>query len=201
VLRSETHDAATYADTWTRQAGQRDAAETDRVFDRWMEYYRAEGIESVSAGLVTMRRTSGRRNWVRIEDGPKKIVAPIGDEIAAGFVVRDLVELADDEALLATRLRAAPDLRLEEHAEVQPGGWRVLQATLGRPGGLGNRGSADASVAGLVGACTGERPLGQVVQELAGRMGQPADEVAPAVARIVRQLMLEGFLAPAVNSP
>ena len=201
VLRSETHDAATYADTWTRQAGQRDAAETDRVFGRWMEYYRVEGIESVSAGLVTMRRTSGRRNWVRIEDGPKKTVVPIGDEIAAGFVVRDVVELADDAALLATRLRAAPDLRLEEHAEVQQGGWRVLQATLGRSGGLGNRGSADPSVAGLVGACTGDRPLGQVVQELAGRMGRPADEVAPAVARIVRQLMLEGFLAPAVTSP
>ena len=47
----------------------------------------------------------------------------------------------------------------------------------------------------------GERPLGQVVQELAGRIGRPAEELAPAVARIVRQLMLEGYLAPAVTSP
>ena len=89
------------------------------------------------------------------------------------------------------------DIGARASGEIPP----LLQATLGRSGGLGNRGNADASVAGLVGACTGERPLGQVVHELAGRMGRPAEEVAPAVARIVRQLMLEGFLAPAVTSP
>ena len=188
VLRYETRDVASYADEWVRRGH-------PGLFDEWMAYYQREGIEAVSLGLINLRRASGRKNDLLIDDAPKP-EGPVGDDIATGFMLRQFVNAADDQALLAACLRAGPDARLDERSEPHGGAWRVTESTLLRTGGLGQRGTADPYVARLVAGCDGRRPLGEWVAELAAALGRTPADVAPPLLGVVRQLILQGFLLP-----
>jgi SAM-dependent methyltransferase len=191
VMRFETTDVAAYADAWAHKADNPAA-----MLEDWMAYYRQNGIEAVGLGLVCMRRRTGGRNWLRIEDGVKP-ARPIGDDIVTGLRVRDFLEEADDEALLASRLVAAPEVRLEQRCEPRDGGWAVTESVLSRDKGISARGAADPYVATLVARCTGRRPLGELVAELAASLGRSPAEVAGPLLGIVRQLLLQGLLVPA----
>ena len=192
VMRFETTDVAAYADAWVREGkGQRE-------FEQWMAYYRQNRIEAVSLGLITMRRRSGR-NWVRIEDAAKPARA-IGTDVYDGMFARDFVEQADDEELMGTPLWAAPDTRIEQRLELAEGSWRVGESALYREGGMAPRGEADLYVASLIARCDGRRTLGELVIELAAELGRPKEAVAPAALGVVRQLILQGFLAPAQSA-
>ena len=188
VLRYETRDAVSYAEGWVRH-GQPGA------LDEWMRYYERERIEAVSLGLINLRRVSGRRPCVWFDDA-KKPERPVGDEIAAGFALRQFLDTTDDEALMAAALRAAADVRLEQSSEPRDGAWRGVEATLYRASGMAPRGNADPHVARLIAGCTGRRPLGELVAEIAGSLGRPPAEVARPILGIVRQLVLQGFLVP-----
>ena len=196
VIRSETQDAAVYADVWLRQTEKHHLEKSPQLFEEWMGYYQRNGIEAVSAGLITMRRRSGGRNWVRIEDAPPKMFGPVGEDVATGFEVRTFLDEADDDALMAARLRVDPRVRLEQQCEPGEGGWRVLESTLSKFAGFGHRGRADPYVARLICACTGTRPTRELIEELAGDLGRTAAEVAPPVLGVARQLVQQGFLAP-----
>jgi hypothetical protein len=197
VIRSETQDAATYADVWIRQTERHELERSPQIFEDWMRYYERNGIEAVSAGLVCLRRASGRPNWVRFDDAPPKMFGPIGEDVARGFETYTLLAAADDAALLASRPRVDPHLRMEQQCEPAEGGWRVTEVTLARTVGLAHKGRADPYVAKLLAQCTGERPLGQLVAELAAEVNRTPAEMTPVVLGVVRQLMEQGFLAPA----
>ena len=194
VVRSETQDAATYADVWLRQTEKHELEKSPRIFDDWMGYYKRNGIEAVSAGLISLRKSSGRPNWVRIEDAPSKMVGPIGEDIARGFGLRTFLETAGDEALLACRLRLDGQVRLEQHYEAAPDGWRVLESSVYRAAGFAHRGKADPYIAKLMSRCTGERTTRELVDDLARELGRTSAEVTPPVLGVMRQLMEQGFL-------
>ena len=195
VMRFETTDVASYADAWARKAD-----DSAGMLEEWMAYYRQNGIEAVSLGLVSLRRRTGPRNWVRIEDGPKP-AGPIGNDVVTGFRLRDFLDGSDDRALLASRLAAAPDLRLVQRYEPRDGGWGPTESVLSREAGIPARGAADPYVATLVARCTGRRPLAELVAELAASMGRSPAEVAPPLLGVVRQLVLQGILVPAESAP
>jgi len=191
VMRFETADVAAYADAWTTKADDPPA-----MLEQWMAYYRQNRIEAVSLGLVCMRRRTGGRNWLRIEDGVKP-ARPVGDDVVTGFRLRDFLEDADDDVLLASFLVAAPGVRLEQHCEPRDGGWAVTESILSRDAGIPARGAADPYIAALVARCTGRRPLGELVGELAASLGRSRADVAKPLLGIVRQLVLQGILVPA----
>lgn len=190
VVGFETRDVAAYAQTWVRQSQQ-----SPQLFEEWMAYYQQNGIEAVSLGLITLRRKVGRRNWVRIEDGRPADLS--GDVVATGFAAREFLETADDDALMATCLHVAPDVRLDQRCSPQDGAWRVIESTLCRTTGDGHRGNADPFIAKLIAGCNGHRSLAELAGELAAGLGRARSEVAPAVLGVVRQLILQGFLLPA----
>ena len=190
VIRYETRDAAGYADTWVRQS-------EPGLFDEWMRYYQREGIEAVSLGLANLRRrNSGRPNWVRFDDG-RKPDRPAGDDILAGFTLRQFLDDTDDAALMGSRLRIGADVRLDQESEPRDGAWLMKDSTLYRTSGTAPRGNADPYVLRLVAGCNGTRTLGEIVGTIAGSLGRSVSDVAPAMLPIVRQLILEGFLVPA----
>ena len=197
VIRSETQDAAVYGDVWLRQTERHELEKSPQLFEQWMDYYDRNGIESVSAGLIGLRRRSGK-NWVRIEDAPPKMFGPVGEDVAKGFEVRTFLATGDDQALLASRLRIDPDVRLEQRCEPTPEGWRVVESQLFRSAGFAHRGKADPYVAKLIASCTGERTVGQLIADMASEVGRTPEQLTPPILGVMRQLMEQGFLAPVV---
>ena len=197
VMRSETRDAETYASTWIRHT-ERDEPEAFRErFDRWLAYYESQRIEAVSAGVITMRRTTGRVNWYRCDDAPEKMVGPCGDCIVRGFELHDFLEtVGEDSALLDTRLKVSPHVRLHRQSEPSSDGWIDVAADLHLARGLAYTGTVDPYVANLVVGCDGRRPLRELVAEMAASSGKSQVDLAPAVSRVVRSLIERGFLWP-----
>jgi SAM-dependent methyltransferase len=197
VMRSETRDAATYASTWIEHTERGATERFQERFEQWTDYYAELGIEAVSAGLITMRRSSGRSTWYRAEDGPAKMLGPCGDTVVQGFALRDfLAAVPDDASLLAARLRVSGDARLQRRLEPGEGGWADVSTELCLTRGLAFSGSVDPYVANLVGACDGRKPLGALLAETAAFLDKNPADLAPAVCRVVRSLIERGFLLP-----
>jgi SAM-dependent methyltransferase len=197
VMRSETRDAATYASTWIQHTEKGEPERFHERFETWMAYYEELGIEAVSAGVITMRRSSGHPNWYRAEDAPEKMLGPCGDSIIRGFELRDfLAGLNDDSGLLDARFKVSPEVRLERHSEPSPDGWLDVSIHLRLCRGLAYSGAVDPYVANLVVRCDGRRPLRDLLAEMAAALGRRPMEVAPAFCTVVRGIIERGFLLP-----
>jgi methylase of polypeptide subunit release factors len=124
--------------------------------DRWLDYYRREGIETVTEGMVVLRRRSEGRNWVRAIEVPGAPTGPAGDQVYRLFSARDRRdELADDETVLGTPFAAAPGLRLSLRGE---------RAKVELEAGIGFAAPLPAAVAERVASLDGSRPIGDVVE-------------------------------------
>ncbi len=195
VIRSETRDAGTYASTWIRHTERAQPEQFAQRFEEWMAYYEEQGIDAIGAGLITMRRSKGRRNWFRADDAPEKMLGPCGDHIVQGFELRDFLEtVRDDSTLLNTRLRVSPDVRLERQSVPSTEGWaeQVVQLHLTR--GLAYSGRIDPFVANLVIGCDGQRRLSDLVADMAASLGADPVSIASTCCGVVRGLIERGFL-------
>ena len=193
VLHTDPEDATAYALQRAHDDGGT-ANETARRFDEWMAYAGRERIEAVCNGVVTLRRRSGRANWVR-HDRLHKVPTDGGRFVEQGFALRDFLE-CDDRTLLAAKLRRAPHLHWERRHEASGTGWSAVESRLRLADGFGFVGNAEAGVAEFVGRCTGDRPLAAGLKDVAAAAGQPADRLAPAFLTVVRRLIELGYLLP-----
>ena len=82
--------------------------------DRWLDYYRREGIQAVSEVMVVLRRRTGGRNWVRAIEIPGSPTGPAGDHVLRLFEARDRHEELKDDA---TRFALAPGVKLTRRAK------------------------------------------------------------------------------------
>jgi SAM-dependent methyltransferase len=197
VLRSETRDVGAYASTWIRHTESFCPTEHSGRFEEWMAYYDQLGIEAVSAGLITMRRRSGVTNWFRADDAPVKMIGPCGDFVELGFNLSDFLEAhTEDAALLNSRLRISPDVRLERTFAASGEKWSEVNAQLFLARGFAFAGSVDRLVAELVIRCDGQRRLGDLVAELASALETEPSSILPAACGIVRNLVQRGFILP-----
>jgi SAM-dependent methyltransferase len=197
VMQAERRDVAAYASTWIRHTEAFHPDEHARFFEEWMAYYRELGIEAISAGLITMRRRSTGQNWFRADEAPPKMIGAAGEYVELGFNLTDfLATRPSDSALLETPLRVSPDVRLEqtwapgEHMMVEEG------ATLRLSRGLAYVGKVDPLMARLVFHCDGQRPLGELVAEVAEALQTEPETIEAEICSLLRRLIQQGFLLP-----
>ena len=142
--------------------------------ERWLRWYRDRGIEAIGAAFLLLRR--------RADDGPPRlqaleaVTAPTpraGTHVERILAGTDLAGARDD-GLLATRLRVARGVRVED------GRIRALPT-------VGVEAAVPAELAGFVHALDGARALRDTL---------PASRRAEAVA-LARRLLELGFLEPA----
>jgi methylase of polypeptide subunit release factors len=202
VLRSETTDAATYANTWIRHTEIGGAEQFDQQFAEWMAYYERERIEAMSSGFITMRRSTGRPNWFHSDDAPEKIVGPGGEAVLRRFELYDFLEAArGDDAMLDARLGISPDVRLEQTMQPVADGWRPEIARLHFVRGLTYSGNVDVQVVQLMAGCQAGRTLREVLGEMARSVeGADSSVVMRAGVEITRKLIERGFLVPVATS-
>ncbi len=198
VMRSESRNVATYAYSWIRHTELHEPEDISDRFEEWMNYYERLGIESVSAGMITMRRRKGS-NWFRADESPEKMVGPCGEVIVRGFELRDFLEsVQDDSALLDTRLLLFSNLCLGRRYEPSADGWKEVAAQLDLNLGLAYVGKIDRYVADLVIACDGKKRLGELLNNLADSVGADRRKITAPFCDVVRRLIERGFLLPEV---
>lgn len=168
-------------------------ADGHRFFADWLAYAHTKKIAAVHGGLITLRKRSGP-NWLRIENEPVSLDAPIGDLILDGFLARDLLDANSDVALMEIRPRLAKEARLVQTLGQSDQGWGGRSLRLHLVGQRPRQIDIDPSVAQFVARCNGSARLGELVQELAVSAAAPVDRVARESVGIVRKLLAEGYL-------
>ena len=196
VLRLNCETAANYAYLWIRDTEPGDSEQTARLYEEWVEYFEREAVEAVSTGLIAMRRTGAARHWLRLEEAPARIIGPIGDWVAQGFLLRDFLEANSDEQLLTAKLRLVPEARLEQEFAAREGRWQSVASRIRLTRGLPWTGNLDARLAGSLARLAGQRPLRDVLVHLAIELGVEPDRVIAASLPLVRDMILRGFLLP-----
>jgi len=196
VMRTDTEEASDYAHGWIRDTEEAGEEESAQLFDEWVAYYASVGLEAVSSGLIAIRKASGRRNWLRIEDGPANTSGAFGESVLGAFGLRDFLEATDNAALLAAKFRVAESARLDHVCEWEDGSWRIRSAKIRRAQGLQYKSDIDLRLAGMVALCDGRRTLGEVLEKAAQAMGEDLERIRPNCVALMRELVERGFLLP-----
>jgi len=167
---------AQYAETWAADAATR---------ERWLAWYRAEGIEAIGAAFLLLRR--------RADDGPPRLQAleaVTPSTPRAGRHVERILAGTDlsargEEALLATALRVPDGVRVARTARRRAGAWVAGEATVSCVPTVGVQATVPGAAAAVLMRLDGTRPLGDLV---------PADGRGDVLAA-VRRLVELGFAA------
>lgn len=186
ILHTGTKDPLGTAADWNRDLrGEPEAY--DAAITRWLDYYRAEGIESLAYGAIVLRRGSSS-GWIRSTSLPGTPRRPAGPQLERMFAGQDVLRGLSDDQLLATRVRLVPSVRLEQLLGHDGAAWKVRGATLVLLDGLGFRGDLDETATRLLLELDSGVPLRDVVR----RAGTGADGER-AAAELVRGLVELGF--------
>ncbi len=198
VLSGHTEDVAGYAARRVAELEDDPAAAAAKFAD-WAGAFAREKVEGVGFGLVTLRRSTGGPQWMRVDPLPDVVGAPgaAGAAIEAGFDRTDALErLTDDQALMQLRVRHAPSLKWEQVFKAVAGRWAPEASRLRLTDGLGFHGDVEPIIADFVGRCRGDKMLGELIADIANASKIPPQQLAAGVLRTARRLIETGVLIP-----
>jgi methylase of polypeptide subunit release factors len=200
VVQRELQDPAQYAELWMRDGGDPEPARRAALYEAWLDDFAARKVEGIGFGLVTLRRPAegGRPTLHRVEDLLGPLEEPVGEHIAACLAAHDWLTAHDDDALLTARLQVAADVTEERHH--RPGEEDPAVILLRQGGGFRRVVRASTALAGLVGACDGELPIGAITAALADLLDEPLGELTGRLLPAVRGLVADGLLTPTAIS-
>ena len=197
IWQREVADPGEYVSLWLRDAGEVPNTPGWRAkYDRWLDWFTDSGVIGVGMGLISLRRTPGAQSRAVCEDVPQAYERPVGDRIEGWFDRREWLRRCGSDGLLAARLRAADGLVRSTQSVVTPEGWESALVQIRQSHGLRWELEVDETVAGFVAACTGEIPVGTLLELVSSVVGAPADAVIDAMTPVVRDLIERGFLLP-----
>jgi methylase of polypeptide subunit release factors len=196
VVQRDLVDPAQYAELWLRDGGatrERDPRAWHDAYRAWLADFAARDVRAIGMGLVTLRRPlSGAPTLRRLEEITGTLDERLGQTIADVLSAHDRLEELDDAAFARARLVVAADVTEERH--LVPGEADPRVVLLRQGSGYRRAVQVGTAVAGFVGACDGELPVGTLVTALAAVLDRGSDEVAAEVLPIARDLVRDGLL-------
>jgi hypothetical protein len=154
-------------------------------------------------GVVTLRRPladcAGTPRVHRVEEHTGPLDGAMGDVVTAVLAAEEWLLTAGDGEVLAVPWVVAPDVTEERHG--RPGAADPSVIRLHQGGGLRRTVGVDTALAGVVGACDGELPLGVLVDAVAGLLDEDAGALRQRVVPAVRRLVADGLLTGAFRHP
>lgn len=194
VLRQATSEPMAYAVEWNRQA---DSGRYGTSLERWLDYFRHEGIRSICMGLVFLRRRATGPWFVRAEEMPGTGTDGFGDQVDRLFRHAEYLQGLSSEAdLLNGPLRPCADHEVVQTLWSGVGGYSARRRVIRLRGGFGFEGMLDETAFGMLLRLDGRRTLGEVAGELASAEGLEPAACAAVAARLAARLILLGFLEP-----
>jgi hypothetical protein len=196
VMKLMTQDPGEYAQHRIKEVYS-NPEDDARLYDGYMSYYRARGVEAIHDGVIVMRRRSGA-NWVRIEEVPKTPNSELGAMILSTFAAQDLLsQTQDDEILLAVRPRLSDNARLEQICRQGGGRWVGESITLRLVTGFPFHLALQSLVADFLATCDGTRTAGQAIEAFAVAANAPVETVRNECLALIRKLIDRGFMVAA----
>jgi methylase of polypeptide subunit release factors len=184
-----------YAETYILQTVPDKSQDAER-FSEFMQYYRQRKLVAIHNGFIIMRRRSGGSR-LRIEEMPK-VGGDVGEAILAGFAAHDLLEAcAEDEKLLAMRLRPSADARLSRNYVPVENGWHMDAIHLRLESAIPAQLGLEPLVAEFFVKLDGKRTAGEAIDLMAGKTDAPVEEVRAESLGMLRRFIECGFLVEA----
>jgi methylase of polypeptide subunit release factors len=200
VIEREVQDAPRYAETWIRDGGTERGPRFDALYASWLDDFEARGVRAVGFGYLALRRraepseTPVLRRLERLAGGLGHNATGLGEHIAATLDRHAWQGARDDAALSLERLVVAPDVTEERH--YWPGAEHPTVMTLHQGSGFGRETPLDTALAGFVGACDGELPVGSLLSAVAELLEEDAPALAARLLPGIRELVVTGVLLP-----
>ncbi|GAA1426310.1 class I SAM-dependent methyltransferase [Microlunatus lacustris] len=192
VVQREVLDVHEYAELWLADAGLAGSPAYLPRYVEWLDYFEALGIEAVGMGWLLLHRAGRDVPQVRVEDWPWGVEQPLAPALERELDAVQLEQSLTDEALLARHWVLAADV-VEETTGV-PGEADPQHLVLRQQRGFRRATEPGTALAGVLGACDGDLPLGAVVASVAGLLDVDAAVLTGEVVPAVRQLVVDGFL-------
>ena len=197
IIHARSTSPGEYAQQWLPHGDRSASGRFADDFARWMNYYDRHQIEAIDGGLISMRRRTGARNWIRV-DTDRDVDGPSGAGILAGFAGKDLIDgVGDRGALWELRFLCPAEVRVSQRLRPTDSGWMVDQADSILGAGPRFEGEFKPLVFHLLTLCRGRLPLSAVLAQVASRLGQDEETIRAECLAAVRSLALQGFLRPA----
>ena len=192
VVQREVLDPYAYVELWLADAGLTGRPDYLPRYTEWLDYLDGLGVEAVGLGWLVLHRTGRTDPWLRVEDWPHPVEQPIAPALEAERAAVARLHALSDAELLSTRWALATDV-VEERTG-RPGAADPEHIVLRAQRGFRRAVAVDTPLAGVVGACDGDLPLGLLIDTVAGLLGvEPAALTTDLVPRI-RQLVVDGML-------
>lgn len=190
VVQREVLEVPEYVELWLADAGLTGDPDYRRRYAEWLDYFAGLGIEAVGMGWLLLTRAGRDDPWQRYEDWPYGVEQPIAPALAAEAGWVSASRLSDD-ALLARAWELTGDV--VEETTGQPGAADPQHIVLRQQRGFRRAVEADTALAGVLGACDGDLPLGDIVDALAGLVGVDAADLRADVLPRFRTLVTDGW--------
>ena len=141
-----------------------------------------------------MRKRSGAKHWVEMEETPLNVKGEARDAVESFFSAQDLALNGSDETLLAIRPRLSPHTRLEQVSPAAEEGWLAPSMKLATSEGLQLTCAVDQQVAAFLSHLNGKRTLRELLQFLPPEQGINANQMRSACLVVLRLLIRRGFV-------
>jgi Methyltransferase small domain len=180
---------------WNRDV-RPDPDEYGTVIDRWVEYFRAEGIRMLGFGAIVLRKRSpepGSPNWVRALRMPLRALASSGPALEEMFAAQDFLTGLDDPGmLLDERLVVNPQVVLEQELRLEDDGWVLRESGVRLSTGMRFSAGLDQVTTTLIHGLDGTRSVREALPKPdASYSAEALEEIGLIVAR---QMLELGFL-------
>ena len=193
VMKGLTHYPEEYAQQRIRETTQ-DPGRDSELYEGYMAYYRDRGVCAIHDGMIVMRRRSGK-NWVRIEEISKTPNGDLGELVLSTFAAHDLLlELVDDDKLLATRPKLVEHVRLEQVSNQVGDHWHAESLTLRLTRGFPFHWTVQPLVVEFLATCDGTRTASNAIDTFAEAANAPVETVRRECLAMIRKLIERGFM-------
>ena len=183
------HTPDAYVQMWTSGT---DATEHEK--QDWVAWFRANQVESIGWGWITLRNAGHRDPAVRTEELWGQQVRP--NHVLDLFARQDWLRTHPD--LLAATYTAAEGAVLQTQATLQVGGqgWKTDQYRLTASAGPTRTAQVSQLIATVTASCDGTTPLHEQLIRLAQQHNSDTTKLLAAVAPALPRLIERGYLQP-----
>ncbi len=190
VVQREVVEVPAYVELWLADAGLTGSPDYRLRYAEWLDYFAGLGIEAVGMGWLLLTRAGRDDPALRFEDWPYAVEQPIAPALAAEAGWISASRVPEDE-LLSRAWALTGDV--VEETTGQPGAADPQHIVLRQQRGFRRAVEADTGLAGVLGACDGDLPLGAVVDALADLLAVDPTALRADIVPRFRALVADGW--------
>ena len=197
VMLANTQFPETYVRTRALDAELSEQEQGSRQ-EGWLAYLQERNVRAIHGGILTIRRRSGDRHWLRVDELEDNVTRPIGEEMLEIIAAEDFLGRAISvEELLETRMKVSSSTKLEQQSSWAGAGWEPTSAVLRTSHGLTAPLAVDGAVLSFLGNCQGRATLREHLVSFAQSVNVAPDAVQGDFLGMAQELIRRGLLVPA----